>query len=104
MPYMQNSQIWQSCPLKLREYLAAGKPSVAVPLPGVQQFGNLLRTATDGPGFVRAIEEALAAETPEMVTLRQKAVEGSTWDATVETALKKIEAELLVRQEGKVLP
>jgi glycosyltransferase involved in cell wall biosynthesis len=94
LPFTRTSLMVQSSPLKLREYLAAGKPTVAVPLPESKLLGEVVKTAEDGPGFVRAIEEALAANSPELIALRQKSVETSTWDATVANALRKIEAEL----------
>jgi glycosyltransferase involved in cell wall biosynthesis len=100
LPFTQTSLMVQSSPLKLREYLAAGKPTVAVPLPEANLLGKAVLTAVDGPGFVRAIEEALAANTPELVALRQKSVETNTWDATVANVLEKLQAELSHRRES----
>jgi glycosyltransferase involved in cell wall biosynthesis len=97
LPYTQTLLNLQSSPLKLREYLASGKPIVSVPLPEAMLLGNAVQTAVDGPGFVHAIEAALAADTPELAALRQKAVEANTWEATVENVLAKIQAELLRR-------
>ncbi len=94
LPFTRTSLMVQSSPLKLREYLAAGKPTVAVPLPETMLLGNAIYTAEDGPGFVRAIEEALAADSPELSAFRQKAVEGNTWDATVAKVLEKLQREL----------
>jgi glycosyltransferase involved in cell wall biosynthesis len=94
LPFTQTSLMLQSSPLKLREYLAAGKPTVAAPLPEAKLLGKVVQTAEDGPGFVRAIEEALAADSPELVALRQKAVERNTWDATVANVLGKLQEEL----------
>jgi glycosyltransferase involved in cell wall biosynthesis len=95
LPFTQASLMLRAMsPLKLREYLAAGKPIVAVPVPEAKQFSKAVHIAEDGPGFVRAIEEALAANSPELVALRQKAVEGNTWDATVARVLEKLQAEL----------
>jgi glycosyltransferase involved in cell wall biosynthesis len=100
LPFTKASVMLRSMsPLKLREYLAAGKPVVAVPMPEAMQFGNLVQTAEDGPGFVRVIEEALAGDSPELASLRQKAVEGNTWDATVANILEKLQTELFHRQE-----
>jgi hypothetical protein len=87
--------------LKLREYLASGKPIIAVPLPEAELLGRVVQIAVDGPGFVRAIEAALAVDTPDLVALRQKAVEGDTWDATVANVLGKLEEELSRRQERR---
>lgn len=99
LPYTQTSLNLQSSPLKLREYLASGKPIVAVPLPEAELLGKAVQTAVDGPGFVLAIEQALSTDAPELVALRQKAVEGNTWDATVNTVLERIQAELSHRQK-----
>jgi glycosyltransferase involved in cell wall biosynthesis len=99
LPFARTSLMLQSNPLKLREYLAAGKPVVSVPLPEVEQFGDLVQTAMDGPGFVRAIEGVLGTDTPELILKRQRAVEGNTWNATVGNVLKKLEAERLARRE-----
>lgn len=97
LPYTQTSLNLQSSPLKLREYLASGKPIVAVPLPEAKLLGSVVQTAEDGPGFVMAIEKALSENTPELARLRQKAVDGNTWDATVANVLDKLEAELSTR-------
>ncbi|MGC9158421.1 MAG: glycosyltransferase [Terracidiphilus sp.] len=97
LPFTQTSLMVQSSPLKLREYLAAGKPTVAVPLPETKLLGRVVLTAETGQEFIRAIEDALATNTPEWVALRQKAVAGNTWDATVAKVLAKIEAELARR-------
>lgn len=94
LPFTRTSLMVQSSPLKLREYLAAGKPTVAVPLPESKLLGEVVKTAEDGPGFVIAIEDALAANSPELIALRQKAVEGNTWDATVANVLRKLKEEL----------
>jgi glycosyltransferase involved in cell wall biosynthesis len=100
LPFTQTSLMVQSSPLKLREYLAAGKPIVSVPLPEARLLGKVVLTAEDGPGFVRAIEEALLADTPELIALRQKAVEANTWDATVANVLEKLQVELSRRQQS----
>lgn len=101
LPYTQTSLNLQSSPLKLREYLASGKPIVAVPLPEAKLLGNVVETAEDGPGFVLAIEKALTENTPELATIRQKAVDGNTWDATVANVLEKLQAELSRRQKNR---
>ena len=98
LPYAQAVWTERSSPLKVREYLAAGKPVVATPFPEAQMFGALVQVVADGPGFVCAIEEALAMDTPERAVLRQKAVESNTWDATVENVLEKLKAELRARR------
>lgn len=100
LPYTRTSLNAQSSPLKLREYLASGKPVVAVSLPEAKLLGQAVRIAEDGPGFVLAIEEALSADTPELAALRQKAVANNTWDATVTNVIEKLEVEVRRRSKG----
>jgi glycosyltransferase involved in cell wall biosynthesis len=97
LPYAQSFWRERSSPLKLQEYLAAGKPIVSTPFPEARMFGSLVQVVADGPGFVCAIEEALATDTPERAALRQQAVRSNTWDATIENVLEKLEAELRAR-------
>lgn len=65
--------------IKVREYLATGKPVVIAPLYEYQNTPGLrfYRTADE---FIAAVEDALTRDTPEDQQLRQSAVCGSTWD------------------------
>jgi glycosyltransferase involved in cell wall biosynthesis len=46
-------------PVKIYEYLGAGKPVVAVELPEMEQFGDLISVADDETGFLGAIASDL---------------------------------------------
>jgi glycosyltransferase involved in cell wall biosynthesis len=65
--------------IKVREYLASGKPVVIAPLyeylqmPGVRIY----RTVEE---FIALVTEALASDTPRQRQLRQNAVRNCTWD------------------------
>ena len=67
-------------PLKLREYLAAGKPVVSTPLPEVLQFGELVRAADSAADFVREIEHCLVDD-PALSARRMSSVRSETWAA-----------------------
>ena len=94
LPYSQSPWLCHASPFKLREYLSAGKPVVSTLFPEARIFASLVHVAADGPRFVHAIEESLAADSAELATLRRKAVGADTWDATVFHALEKVEAEI----------
>jgi glycosyltransferase involved in cell wall biosynthesis len=100
LPYVQTSLVLQSSPLKLREYLASGKPLVATPLPEAILLGEAVEIASDGPSFITAIEHALATNSPELIALRQKAVEANTWDATVANILEKLNNQLSLQRKA----
>ena len=44
-------------PIKLREYLAAGRPVVATPLPAVREYAEVVRLADDPASFAAAVRE-----------------------------------------------
>jgi glycosyltransferase involved in cell wall biosynthesis len=70
-------------PIKLREYLAAGRPVVATPLPELVGYGDVV-TIADTPGaYARAVLAALApeADTPERRRQRRDRVAPESWDA-----------------------
>ncbi|HIE50782.1 MAG TPA: glycosyltransferase family 1 protein [Armatimonadetes bacterium] len=86
-------------PLKLREYLAAGRPVVSVPMPEVvSAYGDLVYIADDAPGFVAAIEEILATDTPAARRHRAAAVASESWEAKLERISRLIEETLRHRR------
>lgn len=94
IPYLRNRQVINANPLKLREYLATGKPVVAVSTPEIDRFGDCVRVAADAEDFVRKIEEALGGDTPEQQESRMNAVRAMTWDARVEETIAAVEQAL----------
>jgi glycosyltransferase involved in cell wall biosynthesis len=100
IPYKRNEQTRHVNPLKVYEYLAAGKPVVATPLPELGQFEPLVRLAGDVDGFIAAVEAALAeGDSPQAVTARQAVAAVNTWDVRVERMLALI-GEALGRSEN----
>ena len=81
-------------PVKVYEYLAAGKPVVTVDLPEMVQFEGLVKVAS-ADGFVEAVAEQLAGEPdPAQVAARRTFAAGQTWDhraASLDDALALIE-------------
>src|SRR5262245_28284789 len=57
LPYLMNDEmIRQSGPLKLRECLASGKPTVSIDVPEVRVLEPHVRVASDVEGFLHQIE------------------------------------------------
>lgn len=94
IPYLRNRQVINANPLKLREYLATGKPVVAVSTPEIDRFADCVRVATDAADFVSKIEEALGGDSPEQQASRMNAVRAMTWDARVEETVAAVEQAL----------
>ncbi len=85
MPW--NTSEWiQACnPIKLKEYLAAGKPVVSTPFPQLLRFEGLVRTAKDANSFARHISQAISA--PHNPQPGRSFVERTTWRAQADAAL-----------------
>ena len=70
--------------IKVREYLATGKPVVISPLPEYEPMRDALRIARTRDDFLRLVEEALHENDAAAVARRQAAVASGTWDARAE--------------------
>ena len=98
MPYKRNRQVENANPLKLREYLATGKPIVSVSTPEVDRFSDYIEIANTPGEYLKAIERALSSDTPERAAARSDSVRMSSWDARVaETA--RVVSEALQTKE-----
>jgi glycosyltransferase involved in cell wall biosynthesis len=99
IPYRMTRQVVNSAPLKLREYLATGKPVVAVPAPEIERFAGLVRTAQGTEQFIQAIEDALAHDTEAERVRRIEATSAMTWEARVSEVVEIVERR--VRQKER---
>jgi glycosyltransferase involved in cell wall biosynthesis len=91
VPYRRNRFVMNSNPLKIREYLAAGKPVVSVRAPEIERFGDVIFLADSQEEFLQKIEQALEGETAEIRQTRMDAVRNSSWQACAERALVRIQ-------------
>ncbi len=67
-------------PVKIYEYLSAGKAVVSIDLPEMSQFDDLVYTAGSHDGFIAAIERALEESDPEVkVADRRRFAKEQTW-------------------------
>jgi glycosyltransferase involved in cell wall biosynthesis len=94
IPYRMNQQVANANPLKLREYLATGKPIVSVPTPEVERFGDLVSVALAPADYLAAIDAALLDVAPERVQARMASVSAMSWDHRVEQTWQLVEGLL----------
>jgi len=102
MPHLDCAYSKSMHPLKLLQYLASGRPVITTGVAGVEQWVEHLRIAADGPGFVRAIEEAAVNDTPTAAHRRMEAVWGETWDVRVRAMLEPIVAGWAEQMRSRV--
>ena len=79
LPYRICNRTLAADPVKVWEYLSAGKPVVAVRSPEIERLKDLVALA-DGPRqFVDAIRSALADDRPDKVKRRREFARDNTW-------------------------
>lgn len=71
-------------PIKAYEYLAAGKPVVATPIPRLRVFGDAIRVAEDADGFIAQIEQAMATENAAAASGRLALAQQHSWEKRVD--------------------
>jgi len=81
MPWLQNEWIKHCNPVKLKEYLALGKPVVSTPFPELRRVSSLCIEAAGAEAFATAIDRALQ-ENDELASVNRRAwAAQNTWDA-----------------------
>jgi len=83
--------------IKVREYLASGKPVVISPLPEYESMKDVLRIARSYDQFLQLIDDALRETGAEQAQARQNAVKDGTWDARAEWVSELIEDALAAK-------
>jgi glycosyltransferase involved in cell wall biosynthesis len=95
IPYVLTENKLLADPLKLYEYLAAGKPVISKPLPGLASFAGLVSRATTADEWIDAIDASIRSNSPALVASRQEAARHHTWDDRV-SAIGRLMSEALV--------
>ena len=97
--YRMDGGMWTALgyPLKLHEYLAAGKPVVSSPLKTVLPFRNVVAVAGNVDEWEGAIEHALVHGGQGSPEERMRVARENTWDSRVE----RIESLILEAVERK---
>ena len=101
IPYRIDERMTYVNPIKLREYLSAGVPVVSTAVPEVRRYQRWCAVADDKDGFVRAIERALADDSPEKRRERSRIMEAETWQARV-AEVARIVDEVAARPRGRL--
>lgn len=81
IPFQLNQITRAANPVKLWEYLGAGLPVVATPIPEVLPLQDHVAVAAEPDGFARAIEAARQTDTPERREARKGLARQNSWTA-----------------------
>jgi glycosyltransferase involved in cell wall biosynthesis len=88
MPWNRNEWIEACNPVKLKEYLAVGRPVVTTPFHELKRYEGLVRIASTPETFAASIRESITTGV-EPTRLRQR-VENETWDAKADAVLDEL--------------
>jgi glycosyltransferase involved in cell wall biosynthesis len=88
IPYRLTQQVLHANPIKLREYLAMGKPVVSVSTPEIDKFADVVEIAHSREEFLQKLDMVLAQpSTPSEVQHRKDRVSALSWNARVQEVL-----------------
>ena len=88
MPWRQNEWIRACNPVKLKEYLAVGRPIVSTPFEELKRYDGFVEVATGADAFGAAIRRAL--DDPGDARDRRDRVRGETWVAKSEAVVSRL--------------
>jgi glycosyltransferase involved in cell wall biosynthesis len=80
MPWNQNRWIDSCNPIKLKEYLALGKPIVSTPFSELDKYSDVVYVSDNPLEFSQLIYKALAENSSRLIEARKSKVRSCTWD------------------------
>ncbi|WP_319417173.1 glycosyltransferase [Marispirochaeta aestuarii] len=90
MPWRQNKWIEACNPVKLKEYLATGRPIVSTYFPELDYYQGLVTVASTAEDFTEAIKSSV--NEVSMIEKRRKRVMGETWHMKYKIIERKIKS------------
>lgn len=95
IPYLLEGYVLTAYPLKLNEYLAAGRAIVSTALPEVQPYSHVVHIAETHDQFINQIHSALLDDSPEALAARLAVARENTWDNRVSEIYRVLQPLLL---------
>lgn len=90
IPYKMNEFVKSISPLKVYEYLAAGKPVVAPDIRAIRDLGDIIFIGQSHEEMLDMIPLALESNSAEAVNARIERARGNTWHHRVDAVSNKI--------------
>ena len=84
LPYVDDERARYRSPLKLYEYLAAGKPVVSTDHPEAQELGDVIHLASTPETYLERVAQALAQDSQERQRQRVAVARRHSWDRRVD--------------------
>ena len=101
IPFQLTTVILHANPLKLREYLAMGKPVVTVSTPEIDRYSDVVEIAHSREEFLAKLDAVLSRPSlPDEIHRRIDRVAGESWDARLSNVMEIVQHHL----QGKRVP
>jgi glycosyltransferase involved in cell wall biosynthesis len=104
IPYRLTQQVLHSNPIKLREYLAMGKPVVSVSTPEIDKYADVVEIANTDEEFLAKLDAVLSRpSTSEDIQRRMDRVALESWDSRLNEVMEIINRHT-ARESGRFSP
>jgi glycosyltransferase involved in cell wall biosynthesis len=90
MVWRRNRWIAGCNPIKLKEYLALGKPVVSTPFPQLQQYQDVVYQAATPEEFAACLRRAIAEDGPNRIAARREKVKDASWEGKAGLVLRTL--------------
>ena len=98
IPFKKNTLTRSIYPLKINEYLAAGKAVVSTDFSeDIIAFGEVIKVASTAREFAHMIDEAISETSAATIANRIEVAKNNTWEARVEQFWKILEGNYIER-------
>jgi glycosyltransferase involved in cell wall biosynthesis len=84
IPYVINDRVEAVDPIKLREYLAMGKPVVSTELPEVKKLNNFVYIGKNADDFVAKVKVAIEENNSNLTLERMAIAQRSNWESKLD--------------------
>lgn len=90
IPFKLNAITHATDPVKMYEYLSAGKPVVSVALAEIESFGEYLHIARNREEFLAKLDAAVTEDDQELRARRRDFAQRNSWPERYETIIKSL--------------
>jgi glycosyltransferase involved in cell wall biosynthesis len=95
IPYRLTQQVLHANPIKLREYLAMGKPVISVSTPEIDKYADVVAIAHSHEDFLARLDEAVSRPaSAEEDRRRMERVAAQGWESRLRDVLAVVEKHL----------
>jgi glycosyltransferase involved in cell wall biosynthesis len=84
IPFLCNTLTESIYPLKINEYLSAGKPVVSTSFSDdIRSFADCIYLAENHESFIQLIDKAIFEDNPDLIRSRVETADSNTWEARI---------------------